>query len=233
MVGNSWAQIAAQGSQSSTSFVHAKPAATQKVVPETDTHKMFSTHARLENSPMTHRGQDHKSPLIVSLRFNRKILEQLTEIRQQHFPDDNNNLDAHLTILHALPAECREDMQHYLQALADKKTAFRLSLAKVQVKPRIVLLPVRGPELNETVHQIQQQFWDMLSDQDRGTFRQGHITLCNKRSEEEVAARGPEIEAKLHGCERWHCMALGLDLWVYQGRKPWKHVSYYPFKEHK
>lgn len=231
MSGNSWASIAATGIQTKPvkqQVVH--PSTARPVPANADNVKAFSSHANPDAERMAHRGKVQRDPLVLSLRLNRRVLDELTTIRQQNFPPEHNNLEAHLTILHALPAEAREDMQLYLQKMSQTQSAIKLSLGKVQVKTRIVLLPVRAHDLNDAVHRIQKQFWNMLSDQDRSPFRQGHITLCNKRSEEEIAERGAEIESRLSECDKWHCTGLGLDLWIYQGNRPWKHISYHPFQ---
>lgn len=237
---HSWAHVAASGirspSLSASRFPERRLSTTIRPPDTTNLHEIegsehsHPTKSASADDTMVHRGRKQKNPLIVSLRLNQTVTDKLTTIRRENFPSYNNNLDAHLTILHALPAEARTEMQSYLQSLTQGRKSYNLAFGHVQAKPRIVLLPVRSKALNDAVYSIQERFWDLLSDQDRKPFHQGHITLCNKRPEEEVAERGSKIQSQLEGCEAWRSVAEGFDLWVYQGNEPWKHISYHPFE---
>lgn len=184
---------------------------------------------RFAAAHMTNRGRDHHSPLIVSLCLSNEAAEALTSIRKANFPASQNNLDAHLTLLHALPASVQSEMQAHLSEVSTTQAIFNLSLGKLQVRPRIIMLPARSRFLDNLVFDMQDKFWSMLSDQDRQTFRGGHITLCNKQTEDEISKRRGAIDEAVQSRANWHCQAIGLDLWIYRGNRPWEHVRHYSF----
>lgn len=178
---------------------------------------------------MRHRDEtDHGNPLVVSLRFSEPAFHHLTKIRKENFPDKHNNLDAHLTILHALPSLQRDRAHAFLSDLSARTRNFNLSLGALRARPKIVLLPVRSKILDELVYAMQDHFWDTLSDQDRQDFH-GHITLCNKQTPEETAKRQASIEDAVKNRNSWNCKAIGIDLWEYRGSRPWKLISKHDF----
>ncbi|CCG80812.1 protein of unknown function [Taphrina deformans PYCC 5710] len=238
MSSSSWAQIAANKGTNTdrthTSKISARinlPASESKSGSETTgvDHKPKNVISP-DDTYMTHRGSTDRSPLIVSLRLDEQILGKLTTIRKANFPPKQNNLEAHLTLLHALPATCRSAMHEFLSDLAHKQSRFDLRLGQLRVKPKIVLLPVRSKVLDQLVYDIQDAFWSELSDQDRQDFRGGHITLCNKLTEEEVAERAVGIEKAIGDISVSKSQAIGIDMWIYRGNKPWQPVSSYEFQ---
>lgn len=183
-----------------------------------------------QSEHMKNRGDtDHRNPLIVSLRFNDQSFEKMTDIRKANFPERHNNLDAHLTILHSLPRKLQTESDALLKRICSETAPFNLSLGALRVRPKIIMLPVRSKRLDELVYDIQEEFWHDLSDQDRQDFR-GHVTLCNKHSEEETARRQAQIEEAVKSRNSWNCRAVGLDLWEYRGNKPWSLISAHTFK---
>lgn len=216
---------------SQVNTAHATATSQQANNPKVDEQlKGSSTKATDEHTKqMRHRQEaDHGNPLIVSLRFSEPAFQCLTKIRKHNFPEKQNNLDAHLTILHALPSLQREGAHALLSDLSGRTHRFNLSLGALRARPKIVLLPVRSKILDELVYAIQDHFWDTLSDQDRQDFH-GHITLCNKQTPEETARRQPAIEEAVKERNSWNCKAIGLDLWEYRGSRPWKLISKHDF----
>lgn len=236
----SWAQIAATKNEKSPVIRNAIHAQSTSIPAdpvfvkqnEHSTKPTSQTHSKWQgaaNTYMSHRGQSDRSPLIISLRLDTKLMDQLTAIRKDNFPPRQNNLDAHLTILHALPASSRKKMDEFLGTLTKDCRPFQLRPGRLQVKPQIVLLPLRSKLLDDLVYQIQDVCWADLSDQDRQDFRGGHITLCNKLSEEETANRATSIDESLKHIDLSKCRAIGLDMWRYRGNKPWQPLSNYDF----
>lgn len=243
MESRSWAAVAGAGSRSASNVPTASEAQISPVAPMSagdTTKKQDADHSRAtktqdhaDNSNAStidfmrrhHQHREQHQPLIVSLRFDDRTFELLTHVRKQYFPH-NNNLDAHLTILHNLPFSELHSSASFLENLCRKTSPFHVSFGKLIHRSKIILLPVESRRLNDVAYAIQDRFWQELSDQDRQNFK-GHITLCNKRSVEETSKLGPLVsDAVKHIAS---CQAVGIDIWGYRGQNPWQHEKFFAF----
>ena len=57
------------------------------------------------------------APLILTAELPEDLHARFTDLRTEHFPPERNYLEAHVTLFHALPAQCEDEVRRYLARL--------------------------------------------------------------------------------------------------------------------
>lgn len=164
-------------------------------------------------------------PLVLTARIDDRSFAYFDEQRRAHFPAALNQVPAHLTLFHSLPAAHRGLIHSILlrETLAVKP--FSASVADVRAIGHGVAYKIDAAPLIALHRRLQDELWPLLTEQDQSSLWP-HITVQNKvpRTEAERLARDLALEAYPETIS-----IPGLLLWHYRGG-PWERAAYYPFK---
>ncbi len=148
----------------------------------------------------------------------------MNALRQAHFPPERNHLAAHVTLFHALPPSCEEELRQELTRLA-AGPAPEGQVEGVMSLGRGTAIRLSSPALIGLREELAERFWPLLSAQDQHRPRL-HVTVQNKVTAEAARALqaqlGPAIRA-----ETFRFSGLGLH--VYAGG-PWHYVKSWSFR---
>ena len=131
--------------------------------------------------------------LIVTAMLGAQDLARLDGLRRAHFPPERNFLKAHLTMFHAIPPSCEDELSALLKSLAGQFRKPEASLSEVMSLGRGVAFRVRSDELEEIRAIIADHFHGALSAQDSQGWRP-HITVQNKVDPKVAKALKSELE---------------------------------------
>ena len=152
---------------------------------------------------------------IVTLRLDDASQSRLDVLRSRHYPAALNQIAAHLTLFHTLPADLW--VGETLQREAAAATSFALRVSGVRSLGRGVAYFVESTELTSLHGRLAAAFGEQLTAQDRQGFRP-HVVVQNKVA----APAARELLADLQASfAPWGVRAEGLDWWEYLGG-PWK-----------
>ena len=160
---------------------------------------------------------------ILTLRLDPTSQRRFDDLRTRHFPPERNQIPAHLTMFHALPAQpwVTED----LARAAATHTSFPVHVTGLRSLGKGVAYRLASPELQALHAELSETFAQELIPQDRQRFMP-HVVVQNKTTPD--AAR--TLLAKLsRDFVPWVVRAEGLDLWHYLGG-PWQHAASFAFQ---
>lgn len=163
-------------------------------------------------------------PLIVTAALGPADFAWLDDQRRAFFPPDRNQLDAHLTMFHALAPALEEEVRRLLKRLtsAERPAATVTSLMNLG---RGVAYRIAAPGLEAIRAEIAGHFHGMLTAQDAGGWRP-HVTIQNKVQPSEARALLERLDRKFR--PRTLDIA-GLALHRYLGG-PWELLGRFPFR---
>lgn len=146
-------------------------------------------------------------------------------MRRAHFPPARNFLDAHVTLFHAIPAMCEEELREQLAALAACNAPVPGRLLGVMSLGRGTALRLESPAMLALRERIGERFHGMLTQQDQHSPRL-HVTLQNKVRPS--AAKALQAELAPHVSPRDFAF-VGFALHAYRGG-PWEHRKSWRFR---
>lgn len=152
------------------------------------------------------------------------VLAWADALRRAHFPPERNKLRAHVTLFHALPPSCEQELREVLGGLAaGPPPEVRVTgLMKLGGGTAIAL---DSPGMVDIHAAIAERMHGLLTRQDAQGLRL-HITIQNKVTGEAAralqASLGPTLE---HREFRFH----GLGLYAYE-EGLWRFIRDYPFR---
>ena len=156
------------------------------------------------------------APLILTLDLDPAAAAQFGDLRRRWFPAARNQLDAHLTLFHALPGDREPEVTAVVRTAA-RRLPFEVRVTGVRLLGRGVAYDLSAPELGPVRAAVAGAFAGDLTRQDRQPLR-AHVTVQNK-VEPAVARR---LHAELSASfAPWTARATGLSLWWYDGG-PWR-----------
>lgn len=162
--------------------------------------------------------------LIVTADFGSADFAWLNGQRRRYFPPERNQLDAHLTMFHALPPSLEGEVraQLKLRCAAPRPTATVAGLMNLGggVAYRVV-----SPELEAVRDAIADHFHGALTPQDAGGWR-AHVTVQNKVTSAEARTLLESLEA---GFRPAPLEIRGLALHRYLGG-PWEKLGRWSFR---
>lgn len=164
------------------------------------------------------------SPLIVTATFGAEDHAHLDGLRRAHFPPERNQLAAHLTLFHHLPADVAPELKRRLAGLAHGQPAPQAWLGGVMSLGRGVAFRVESPALEGMRADLADAFSSLLTPQDRAGWRP-HVTIQNKV---EPAVARALMEAMSAAFRRRPLVVAGLASWWYRGG-PWEPHSIHKF----
>jgi len=162
--------------------------------------------------------------LIVAAALGPADFNWLDGERRRYFPPDRNQLDAHLTMFHALPPSLEGEARSTLkeQCNAPRPAA---TIAGLMNLGGGVAYRVASPGLDAIRNALADHFHGSLTAQDAGGWR-AHVTIQNKVPPREAKA----LFNRLEGNFRPRSLAIhGLALHRYLGG-PWETLGRWAFR---
>ena len=167
------------------------------------------------------------APLILTAQLPPDLHSWATGLRDEHFPPERNYLEAHVTLFHAIPAQCEPEARSFLARLAGEVAPVPARLEGLMSLGGGTALKLSSPDMLSLRDHIADHFHGMLTAQDQHRPRL-HVTIQNKVSGKEAKA----LQAALAGTiEHRAFQFTGVDLFRYRGG-PWEKVKGFDFRGH-
>lgn len=168
---------------------------------------------------------DGPAPLIVTAELPAHLQSWAERLRRTHYPSKRNHVPAHVTLFHALPPSCEDELHEALTAAARDNPLAPARLDGIVSLGRGTAIRLASPAMLALRAELARQFHGLLSPQDRPEPRL-HATVQNKVSEREARA----LQAELAGTVRPRDFRFaGLALHRYRGG-PWEFVKRWSFR---
>ncbi len=153
------------------------------------------------------------APLIVTALFGRQDQAWLEALRREHFPEERNRVEAHLTLFHHLPPSAADELKTRLAAATRGVRAPTARAAGLMSLGRGVAIKIDSPGLAAIRDELAESFAGLLMPQDAGGWRP-HVTIQNKVSPSIARLLLGRLTAEF----RPHALELaGLASWWYRG----------------
>jgi 2'-5' RNA ligase len=165
------------------------------------------------------------APLILTLTLDNETQTYFNQLREAHFPPERNYLAAHLTLFHHLPPHQPQIIDD-IKLLVQQNTTLTLQVTEVKSIGNGVAYQLDCPLLLQLHKQLQQQWFDWLTPQDRQKLWP-HVTVQNKVSPEQARMLKAQLTEEF---EPFTATGLGLSLFEYQNG-PWKFISSFDFEQ--
>ncbi|MBX7526488.1 2'-5' RNA ligase family protein [Qipengyuania sp. 1NDH10] len=148
-----------------------------------------------------------------------------TDLRTQFFPPERNYLEAHVTLFHAIPAQCEDELRRYLARLTGEVPPIRGQVEGLMSLGGGTAIKLSSPDLLALRDEIAEHLRGMLTQQDQHRPRL-HVTIQNKVTSKDAKA----LQAQLAGTIEPREFAFsGLALYIYRGG-PWEFVRRFAFR---
>ena len=165
------------------------------------------------------------APLILTAELPPDMHRRYTDLRTQFFPPERNYLEAHVTLFHAIPAQCEEELRRYLARLAGEVLPIRGQVEGLMSLGGGTAIKLSSPDLLALRDEIAEHLRGMLTQQDQHRPRL-HVTIQNKVTSKDAKA----LQAQLAGTIEPREFAFpGLALYIYRGG-PWEFVRRFAFR---
>ncbi|MDC0886531.1 2'-5' RNA ligase family protein [Altererythrobacter sp.] len=164
-------------------------------------------------------------PLILTAQLPKDMHRWATALRTAHFPPERNYLEAHVTLFHALPPQCEEELCAFLKRIAGEFAPPDGQLTGLMSLGGGTALKLASPGILRIRDEIAERFHGMLTAQDQHTPRL-HVTIQNKVSSKEAKALQTVLSEQV---EPRAFSFRGLALHHYLGG-PWGFVKDFSFR---
>ena len=165
------------------------------------------------------------APLILTAELPPDLHRRFTDLRTEHFPPERNYLEAHVTLFHAIPAQCEAEVRRYLARLAGEVPPIRGRVEGLMALGGGTAIRLSSPDLLALRDEIAEHLRGMLTAQDQHRPRL-HVTIQNKVTSKEAKA----LQAALAGTiEERDFTFPGLALHAYRGG-PWEFLRRFAFR---
>lgn len=171
------------------------------------------------------RGDTMSHPLILTALLPKDMHSWATALRTAHFPPERNYLEAHVTLFHAIPAQCEEELSGLCKRLAAEFAPVEGQLLGLMSLGRGTALKLESEGILHLRDGIAEHFSGMLTNQDQHRPRL-HVTIQNKVAPGEAKALQAELEGTI---EPRNFAFRGLGLYRYMGG-PWEHIRDFVFR---
>ena len=165
------------------------------------------------------------APLILTAELPRDLQGWATGLRTAHFPRERNQLDAHVTLFHALPPSVEGELRRCCAALAAERAPVPARLVGLMKLGKGTALELASPAMLAVRDELADRFHGLLTPQDEHCPRL-HVTIQNKVTLE--AARALQAELAPQVSARDFTFA-GLALHAYRGG-PWEFLKRWSFR---
>lgn len=178
----------------------------------------------MSENPEAPLGRAVSAPLIVTAELPPDIFGWVDALRRAHFPPERNQLRAHVTLFHALPAAVEEELLELLGRLT------RMPPPEARIGGLMKLgggtaLSIESDAMVECHGMIAERMHGLLTRQDAQPLRL-HVTIQNKVSAEAARLLQTQLRPTL---EPRPFRFRGLGLYAYEGG-PWRAIRVLPFR---
>lgn len=165
------------------------------------------------------------APLILTAQLPPDLHSWATGLRDEHFPPERNYLEAHVTLFHAIPAQCEPEARSFLARLVGEVAPVPARLEGLMSLGGGTALKLSSPDMISLRDHIADHFHGMLTAQDQHRPRL-HVTIQNRVTSKEAKA----LQAQMAGTVNPRDFAFpGLSLYHYRGG-PWELVRSFTFR---
>jgi hypothetical protein len=164
------------------------------------------------------------SALIITAEIGPADLAWLDELRRRHYSPERNQLQAHLTMFHALPPSAQREVRSRVGEIASK----RPPLARIAGLMNLgggVAYRIASDDLDLMRDELSEAFHGLLNAQDAAGWRP-HVTIQNKVPPKVARDLLQQLE---NGFSPRPLAISGLGLHRYLGG-PWERLAIYPFR---
>ena len=166
-----------------------------------------------------------EAPLILTALLPKDLQARANALRQAHFPPERNYLDAHVTLFHALPGQCEDEVLDVIKAIVRETAPVPARLLGIMSLGGGTALKLESPAMLDLRARIADRFHGMLTQQDQHRPRL-HVTVQNKVTSKEAKALQSALEAQVAAQD---FAFRGLGLYAYMGG-PWDELGTYAFR---
>ena len=162
--------------------------------------------------------------LIVTAEIAPRDVSWIEGLRRAHYPDERNQVPAHLTIFHALPPSAETELQSRVGMIV-RQPAPKATIAGLMDLGGGVAFRIVSPDLDRIRDELADDLHGLLGAQDSGGWRP-HITIQNK-----VAPKvGRALKESLERTFAPRSLAIaGIGIYRYLDG-PWEGVATYAFR---
>lgn len=167
-------------------------------------------------------GEGGFAPLIVTAELPAPLQVRMHALRRAHYPPERNRVAAHVTLFHALPPFCEQELRELLARLMAAHPPPPARIEGVMALDRGTAVRLTSPALLALRDQIADRFDTLLSPQDRHTPRL-HVTIQNKVAPREARALQEQLAPMLPPLD-FRFAGLALHAWLggpWEGLKRW------------
>ncbi len=164
-------------------------------------------------------------PLIVTAQLPHELQARANALRQEHFPPERNYLDAHVTLFHAIPAQCEDELKRCVKSIVGEFAPVCARLLGVMSLGGGTALKLESPAMLDLRDHIADRFHGMLTQQDQHKPRL-HVTVQNKVSSRAAKALQAQLTPQIDAQD---FAFRGLAIWRYLGG-PWEALGDYAFR---
>lgn len=164
------------------------------------------------------------APIIVTALIGPEDFAWADRLRRAHFPEERNQLPAHLTLFHHLPPSALDMLKRQLAAEARAAMPPAARVGRLLSLGRGVALGIDSPGLVALRGRIADVMQGLLTPQDQAAWRP-HITIQNKVA---PSAARSLLQALRPDFEPRAITLTGLAAWWYRGG-PWEPIAEYRF----
>ena len=165
------------------------------------------------------------APFILTALLPRDLHRWATALRTEHFPPERNYLEAHVTLFHALPPQCEDELRQVLLTTAARTVPPAGRIHGLMSLGGGTAIWLQSEELLDMRASIADRFHGMLTQQDQHVPRL-HVTIQNKVSSSEAKALQADLSDSI---EPRDFAFRGLGLYRYRNG-PWDHVRDFVFR---
>lgn len=165
------------------------------------------------------------APIILTAQLPPDLHRWATRLRDAHFPPERNYLEAHVTLFHALPPQCAEELSDVCKHLASEFAPVDARLVGVMPLGKGTALKLESEGILHLRDHIADHFHGLLTGQDQHRPRL-HVTVQNKVTIEEARALQEHLEPVI---EPRSFAFHGLALHRYR-RGPWELMGRFAFR---
>lgn len=164
------------------------------------------------------------APLILTAQLPADLHARFTALRTAHFPPERNYLEAHVTLFHALPGRCEDEVISACKAASKEFAPVAAEIVGIMPLGGGTAIRLKSEAMLRLREEFADRFRGLLTGQDQHRPRL-HVTIQNKVLAREAKA----LQQVLEGTILPQGFAFrGLELFRYRGG-PWEEVRSFAF----
>lgn len=208
-------------SSSSSKTMHQRNREHSPKASSKGSYKEEDYHRNPEHESQT--GREEDSHYVLTLLISHQLHQDLTAIRERHFPAHINKLSAHICLFRALPGSELRPITDSIKNVCRGTVPFKIAPGDAfRMKMGVGVSIGLGAKETEEVQKRLKDDWlqlGWLSRQDKGGFN-AHVTVQNKVGDSETVNRSlAEVQEELRQLKSSRSgnedIASGLGLWKY------------------